>query len=250
MADQTLVQNDAIKGDSPEKRKRANGPLRKFARGWNFGICCARYALSGERQGVQGLVDLVVGDHTFVAWQIPEELRALGEILFTLRPERALEIGTASGGSLLFLTRLASPQATIVTLDLPGGGFGGGYRPARAWFYKRFARSKQQLHLLRGNSHSSEMLAQVVTLLGGCNLDYLFIDGDHSYSGVKSDFEMYGPMVRKGGVIAFHDIVEGPANEVGGVPQFWREIRRRYQHAEFITNPHQGGFGIGVLHVE
>jgi predicted O-methyltransferase YrrM len=42
------------------------------------------------------------------------------------------------------------------------------------------------------------------------NLDFLFIDGDHTYKGVKEDFEMYSPLVRKGGVIAFHDITKHP----------------------------------------
>jgi hypothetical protein len=43
-----------------------------------------------------------------------------------------LEIGTARGGTLFFLTRLASPHATIVSVDLPGGPFGGGYPRRRA----------------------------------------------------------------------------------------------------------------------
>jgi hypothetical protein len=37
--------------------------------------------------------------------------------------------------------------------------------------------------------------------------DVLFIDGDHSYEGIKKDYEMYRGLVRKGGIIAFHDVV-------------------------------------------
>ncbi|WP_248927673.1 class I SAM-dependent methyltransferase [Paenibacillus hamazuiensis] len=33
----------------------------------------------------------------------------------------------------------------------------------------------------------------------------LFIDGDHSYAGVKRDIELYAPRVVRGGFIAFHD---------------------------------------------
>jgi hypothetical protein len=61
---------------------------------------------------------------------------------------------------------------------------------------------------------------------------------------------MYGPMVRKGGVIAFHDIVDGPSDAVGGVPRFWREARANRRCKEFIQDPRQGGFGIGVLYVD
>jgi hypothetical protein len=39
---------------------------------------------------------------------------------------------------------------------------------------------------------------------------------EESASGVKCDFEMYGPMVRKGGPIAFHDMGEGLPENGGG----------------------------------
>ena len=34
-------------------------------------------------------------------------------------------------------------------------------------------------------------------------LDLLFIDGDHSYEGVRQDYKMYSKLVRDGGLIAF-----------------------------------------------
>lgn len=219
-------------------------------RGWNFARAWVYYRLFGARRGMEGLLDLVIGDHFFAAWQVPDELRSLGELLANLHPEHALEIGTASGGTLLFLTRLASPEATIVSIDLPSGRFGGGYAAGRRSFYQHFARRKQVLHLFQEDSHSAETLSRVKAMFGGQPLDYLFIDGDHAYEGVKSDFEMYGPLVRKGGLIAFHDIVEGKPEMVGGVPQFWREVRSGYNHSEFISDPLQGGWGIGVLHID
>jgi len=33
----------------------------------------------------------------------------------------------------------------------------------------------------------------------------LWIDGDHSYNGAKSDFDLFSPFVVEGGIIAFHD---------------------------------------------
>jgi cephalosporin hydroxylase len=182
--------------------------------------------------------------------QVPIELAALGEILAERRPEWALEIGTAKGGTLLFLTRLASHQATIVSVDLPNGRFGGGYGPRRRWFYQRFARRKQKLHLLQGDSHSPEMLHRAKAALEGQPLDYLFIDGDHTYEGVKRDFELYSPLVRKGGLIAFHDIAEHPPEIGCEVAQFWNEIKTRYRHSEFIEDRNQGWAGIGVLYVD
>lgn len=250
MAYPSVVKASALKksvflGIDPE-----NGLGIKIRRMLRLGYHWARYSLAETRPGVSGLVRFVVANHLFTASQVPNELAALGEILATLTPECALEIGTARGGTLFFLTRLASPRATILSVDLPGGKFGGGYGRIRQWCYQRFARRDQRLYLLRGDSHSNAMLELVHATLGGRALDYLFIDGDHSYSGVKSDFEKYGPLVKKGGLIAFHDIADGPPENVGGVPRFWNDVRYQYRHREFIADPRQGGWGIGVLYVD
>ena len=250
MADKALAQAGALNRPAGQDPGPKFTMRYKLAWRWKAFQCWAHYAFTGRRRGVPGLIDFVLGNYYFRAMQVPSEISALGEILAELRPEHALEIGTAQGGTLFLLTRLASPQATIVSVDLPGGMFGGGYSARRRWFYQRFARRKQRLHLLQGDSHSGEMLGQVNAALVGQPLDYLFIDGDHRYDGVKRDFVMYGPLVRKGGFIAFHDIVDGPSDNVGGVPQFWREIKSHYRHLEIIYDPLQGGYGIGGLYVE
>lgn len=250
MADQILAQASPLKGPTTSKPSPEYTLRYKLAWRWQVVRCWARYALFGRRGGVPGLADFVLHNHFFTAMQVPSELIAFGKILAERRPERALEIGTAHGGTLLFLTRLASPRATIVSVDLPDGKFGGGYSRERQKFYQRFARRNQHLHLLRGDSHSAEMLSRVKTVFRDHPLDYLFIDGDHRYEGVKSDFEMYGPMVRRGGVVVFHDIVEGSSDAVGGVPQFWRETKSQYRHREIIKDLSQGGYGIGILYVD
>jgi predicted O-methyltransferase YrrM len=78
-------------------------------------------------------------------------------------------------------------------------------------------------------------------------LDFLFIDGDHRYEGVRLDFEMYSPLVRGGGLVAFHDIVQdGGAEEVY---KFWNETKPNYPHKEFIHQTGPEAMGIGVLWV-
>jgi MMP 1-O-methyltransferase len=42
-------------------------------------------------------------------------------------------------------------------------------------------------------------------------IDLLFIDGDHSYEGVVKDYLDWAPLVKKGGIIAFHDVGINPA---------------------------------------
>jgi protein-L-isoaspartate O-methyltransferase len=40
-------------------------------------------------------------------------------------------------------------------------------------------------------------------------VDMVFIDADHSYEGVKKDFEAWFPKIKHGGKIAFHDVGPG-----------------------------------------
>ena len=43
-------------------------------------------------------------------------------------------------------------------------------------------------------------------VLQDIKLDFIFIDGDHSYEGVKKDFELYSSIMSENGIITIHDI--------------------------------------------
>lgn len=103
--------------------------------------------------------------------------------------------------------------------------------------------------MIRRNSHDLTTLFELKKILGKRKIDFLFIDGDHTYEGVKKDFAMYSPLVREGGIIAFHDIVLGPSENVGGVRKFWDEIKKGYEYIEIVKDWKQGGYGIGVIYV-
>jgi predicted O-methyltransferase YrrM len=179
--------------------------------------------------------------------QIKSEISELLSLVRGIEPKTVLEIGSEGGGTLFLFTKMASKDANIISIDLPEGKFGGGYPAWKSGLFKSFAYDSQIVHLIRADSHMPETLDEARKTLGGRPLDFLFIDGDHAYEGVRKDFEMYSPLVRKGGIIAFHDICPGPAEYVGGVPDFWNEISVRYRSRSIIDNLSQGGRGIGVL---
>jgi len=60
-------------------------------------------------------------------------------------------------------------------------------------------------------------------------IDMIFIDGDHSYAGVKSDWDLFMPHVKQFGVVVFHDtlwaLASGPSHSNMGVPRFVEELR-------------------------
>ena len=153
-------------------------------------------------------------------------VRALG-------PKAVIEIGTAKGGTLFLFSRLADPCATLVSIDLPGGEFGGGYPAWKARLYRSFCLPQQTIHLLRADSSAISTVENVKSIFGKTPVDFLFIDGNHTYEGVKRDFELYSPCVRKGGLIAFHDIAVHPPEARCNVDKFWNEARNQHSQ-EFI----------------
>ena len=88
-------------------------------------------------------------------FQHPEEIYSLYRLILQEQPRNVVEIGTARGGTLYLWLQAARDDARVVSIDLPGGKFGGGYRECRIPFYQSFRRTDQQLHLMRCNEHCS-----------------------------------------------------------------------------------------------
>ena len=47
-------------------------------------------------------------------------------------------------------------------------------------------------------------------------IDFLFIDGNHDLEVVMKDYELWSPLIKVGGLIAFHDVVSDPNEEPPG----------------------------------
>jgi cephalosporin hydroxylase len=177
--------------------------------------------------------------------QIDSEILLLLEQVRELVPRTVLEIGRAGGGSLYLLTRVCPPDSLIISLDL------GATPRAQDRVFHSFARERQDLKILRGDSHD-RVVVNHIRALSRAQIDFLFIDGDHAYEGIKADFEAFSPLVRAGGLIALHDIVPGIEALVGGVPKFWSELKanRSENVDEIVESWEQGGFGIGLVRAD
>jgi Methyltransferase domain len=166
-------------------------------------------------------------------------------------PRTIIEIGAGEGGMLAAFCAIGAHDATIISVDLKGGPWGGG---AGDSLLQRRANPKphQTLQLVRGNSRDLEIVDRVSELAPG-GVELLFIDGDHTYDGVAADYRLYSPLVSRGGIIALHDILPAPKFPDCQVDRFWTELVG--EKREIISPGETEGFyggggtwgGIGVV---
>lgn len=153
--------------------------------------------------------------------QTHSELDELLQLVEPIKPKYVLEIGVHRGGSLRVWHKVFNPT-TLIGIDT---------RPEpEAYFDGAF--------VLTGNSTEQNTLKIVKQMLDK-QLDFLFIDGSHYYPDVKKDFEMYYPLVRDGGAIAFHDVIL-IGNKTCEVNRYWNEIKDKYNS---VTISHKATFG-------
>lgn len=220
--------------------------------------------------------------------QVRSEITDLSKFLlehFKYPPENILEIGTKYGGTFYIWNSLwpetvlengvVSKKPTCISIDFSDGGIHGGISEEEMdkrdlWFLERFA----NCHFIRGDSHSWSTFNEITKRLNPKDvfdrtqifnqIDFLFIDGDHSYEGVKKDFKMYHKLVKKEGLICFHDIIDSQRHRDRNVyvAKFWRELTEIrhsenpdiclidgfwYEVKEFIGSEDQDWAGLGLL---
>jgi predicted O-methyltransferase YrrM len=146
----------------------------------------------------------------------------------SLRPEVCVEIGSAQGWSAchigLALRENFAGHLHAIDPHLP-----------TAWNDQQ---SVQSLPILQRNLHQLGLAPQVTIVRKTSAeaardwtqpIDFLLIDGDHSYEGVKADWDLFSPFLRPFGVAVFHDTtwgLHGVNRADMGVPRFVEELRR------------------------
>ncbi len=176
-------------------------------------------------------------------WEIGELMKRVRE----KQPRVIVEIGTAKGGTLFLFCQHAADDATIISLDLPFGRNGGGYPKWKEKLYAKFAKPGQTLHLMRANSHLDETRTRIEALLKGRKIDVLMIDADHSYEGVKRDYDLYSPLLADDGFIAMHDVILNRFDPEIEVHKFWDELKATEKTEELVHDYGQGNLGIGIV---
>lgn len=204
--------------------------------------------------------------------QIKLEIENLQLLVANKKPEVIVEIGTALGGTLARWFEIPSCKV-LISIDQSDGIHGGQGFEQRTYTISDALEQANltgiEFYAVNGDSKDQYLINRVSELLGDRKIDFLFIDGDHTFDGVKGDFEKYEHFLKEESTVALHDVLSSHFHRKAEcyVSVFWEQLKRKYNYKEFIYTKYldltylnwtwaqdasqNGGFGgIGVINYE
>lgn len=197
--------------------------MEALGRDYNLSVKFSSVSLP-ER--VSGFEDLA-----FLFWSSPlnrglirmdlDEAAYLYKLVKSLESPLCVEIGRFKGGST-FLIAQALGQGKLVSIDLHRKMMlkseGASYDEQLRFALRRFKLAdKVELAVADSSTYPN----------ADSSVDLIFIDGDHTYEGVKRDYQHWLNAVKPGGHIIFHDACSSRPHATvhEGITRFVREIQ-------------------------
>lgn len=175
----------------------------------------------------------------FEVLQVPFELERMTELYRKVSPRRVLEIGSWDGGTLRVWLTEGHPEF-LAALDL---------HHRKPNLYEGWRKPGTQLEVLTADSQSEDTKEKLRAL---APFDWVFVDGDHDESAVRSDAELGSELMPNGGVLVFHDIARGRYNEGAPGPEIvFGQLANTRRSETYIDNAHASNWahGVGVIYL-
>lgn len=137
----------------------------------------------------------------------------IGDVLTTNKPKTVLEIGTNKGFSLGFM-KFISPESNVITLDI--------VKHSEVETYILPLISLPYARLIATSEDLPEILDTQT------QLDFIYIDGSHSYENVKKDWISIQPYLHSKSVIVLDDLgYIADTDKEPGVTKLFNEISNK-----------------------
>ena len=171
------------------------------------------------------LLDEIQMKKTAPIYATPAEVQFLGTLLAELRPQVGVEIGSWLGGSTQLFMEFCARLYCIDHWRGDGNVYPGDFPGNHMNPWERFRNFVETV--------DDKFLVSVIPCVGDSKLwcqvwnqpiDFLYIDGDHSYKGVQADILGWAPFVRSQGLVLGHDYEDGDTCMFPGVKKAVDEI--------------------------
>ena len=223
---------------------RGNNELQSAARSFfdQIGIGKANYVYNFTWLGVPIL-------------QIPQDLQAMQEIIWLVKPDLIIETGVAWGGSLMFTASMLAileacgeiGEGRVVGIDLE-------IRPHNKQAIAAHPLARK-ITLLEGSSIDEAVVSQVHAIAAQYKRVMVFLDSHHSHDHVLAELESYAPLVSLGSYCLVGDTIieDAPEGMCGNRPwgkgnspktAVWEYLRRLRAEGRQDVNGNVMGFAI------
>jgi cephalosporin hydroxylase len=136
--------------------------------------------------------------------QYPQDMMALQELVWQVRPDVIVETGIAHGGSLIYsasLLELLGGDGFVVGVDVD-------IRAHNRAEIEKHPMSRR-IRMFEGSSVDEDLVARVRAELEGRTNPLVILDSNHTHAHALRELELYTPFVRKGSYcVVFDTIVE------------------------------------------
>jgi cephalosporin hydroxylase len=149
--------------------------------------------------------------------QYPQDIVAIQEIIWTVKPDLIIETGIAHGGSLILSASM------LALLELCEAAESGSQidpnKPARKVLgvdidirdHNRKAIEEHpmfsRIQMIQGSSVSSDVMEQVRAEAGNRSVVLVFLDSNHTHDHVLAELQEYAPLVTKGSYCVVYDSI-------------------------------------------
>ena len=142
--------------------------------------------------------------------QLPQDLLAVQELIWQVRPDLIVETGIAHGGSLVHsasLLELLGGDRLVVGVDVD-------IRPHNRREIERHPLA-HRIQLLEGSSTDAPVAAAVGEHARGRRAVLVILDSDHTHAHVRRELDLYAPLVTRGSyLVVFDTLIEDLPDEL------------------------------------
>jgi cephalosporin hydroxylase len=166
-----------------------NTELRRKSHEWLYESAVAKYSYVFSWMGVPIV-------------QYPQDILAMQEILWDVRPDLIIETGVARGGSLVFyasILELIGGESFVVGIDIDIRAHNRAVIEAHLMF--------KRIRLIQGSSIDPATVAQVRELTRDRKRVLVALDSNHTHEHVLRELELYSPLVTKDSYLVVFDTV-------------------------------------------
>lgn len=212
------------------KAQGDNQQLQKLTRSWMDSANSGKYSYHFEWMGRPII-------------QYPQDILAMQELIWEVKPDLIIETGIAHGGSLIFSASMLELVASCTGSEGEVLGIDIDIRSHNRKAIEEHPMSKR-ISMIQGSSIAPEIIAQVVEKAKGKKRVLVILDSNHTHDHVLAELKAYAPLASVGSYcVVFDTIIEDmPAGMFPDRPwgpgdnpktAVWEYLKT---HAEFEVN--------------